>query len=124
MGEHGDADIAALAAHWVDNPSRPGGERLMHRHHLSGRPGPGLPYFDAQLVVVLDPVAHVAEHVAIRRAGLQWPAPGDELSHRLLRVADHATRRGLQLGPGASWALVELLVEAAVVVRRLRGATS
>jgi hypothetical protein len=89
----------------------------MHLHHVTGRPGRGLRYFDPSLTVPLCPACHAREHVAIRRSGLEWPGAGVDLrAYRRLRVADFLNRlsdldRGLVLDAGSTGALAALNLE-------------
>lgn len=52
---------------------------MVHRHHLSGRPAPGQPYSHPRLIVPLRQPDHVALHVALRLAGLEFPPAGASL---------------------------------------------
>jgi hypothetical protein len=67
------------------------GHRPVHLHHVTGRPGPGLPYLDSDLVVPLCRPCHHREHVVLRRLRLEWPTT-DVLRHRRLRVGEHLGR--------------------------------
>jgi hypothetical protein len=93
----------------------------VHGHHATGRPGPRGAYFDRALVVPVCRPCHVALHAGLRRSGLAWPTRGNELRHRLGRVADLCARvadarRGLVLDERSTRALGALLVEAAVAL--------
>jgi hypothetical protein len=89
----------------------------VHRHHITGRIGQGLRYLDPSLTVALCPACHAREHVAIRRSGREWLAPGaDPLVHRHIRVADFLNRlsdldRRLVLDAGSTRALAALNLE-------------
>jgi hypothetical protein len=101
-----------------------GGLGPVHSHHVTGKAKPELPYLDPALVIPLcAPRCHSHEHVAVRRSGLESPAPGGELAHRLARVADHAIRsadagRGLVLSSESTRALGHLLLDALPTARR------
>lgn len=92
-------------------------------HHPTRRPGPGEPYFDTLLRFWLcagGPSHHARAHDMLRDEELDFPPAGaDLLTYRLRALAAHAGWMG-QLGrsfavadPAASWALRDLLVEAA-----------
>jgi len=90
----------------------------IHRHHVTGRPGPGGAYLDAGLVVDLCPGCHVGLHQVLRAAGLNFPVGRGCLRHRLVRVAATAelvgaADRPLVLAPGSARALAALARDAA-----------
>jgi hypothetical protein len=91
------------------------GRPAVHLHHITGRCRADGPYLDPGLVIGLCKRCHNAEHAALRRAGLEWPS-GDELQHRLLRLAHllvriHQLGRPIELGSRSAEALVGLLRE-------------
>lgn len=97
----------------------------VHAHHLTGRPAPGAPYGDPDLVVAVCARCHGAAgglHQTLRTLGVEFPAPGvDVLAHRLRRTAIHAelvaeVGRPLVLAPKSARGLAALLREAAVAV--------
>lgn len=101
----------------------------VHLHHVTGRLGPCFGYLDPRLVVALCAACHSHEHVAVRRAGMEWPTPDDLLAHRLARVADHVLRcadagRGVVLGMESTRALGALLLDAVPVLGRSREVAS
>ncbi len=63
-------------------------------HHITGRPGPGRPYLDPDIVIPLCPPCHTGTggvHPLLRVAGLAWPRPGEDLdAFRLRRLGFHA----------------------------------
>jgi len=94
---------------------------LVHRHHLAGRPGPGRPYFDPDLVLLFCQPCHTGAggvHALLRTEGLAWPRPGeDSLGYRLRRVGFHArlqadSGRSFVLDPVSAEALAMLVFEA------------
>ena len=96
----------------------------VHAHHLTGRPAPGAPYGDPDLVVAVCARCHSAAgglHQTLRALGVEFPAPGvDVLAHRLRRVAVHAELVAeaacpLVLVPRSARGLAALLREAATI---------
>jgi len=90
----------------------------IHRHHVTGRPGPGGAYLDAGLVVAVCAACHVGLHQALRAVGLDFPAGRGSLRHRLLRVGCTAelvggADRPLILAAGSARALGVLALDAA-----------
>jgi len=90
----------------------------LHRHHVTGRPGPGAAYLDPGLVVALCVRCHVSVHQALRAVGLDSPAGRGSLRHRLLRVGCTAelvggAGRPLILSPPSTRALGGLARDAA-----------
>ena len=96
----------------------------VHRHHVTGRPAPGVAYFDGGLVVVLCPGCHASLHQALRVAGVDFPgAEHMYLRHRLLRVGCTAelmadTGRPLVLASTSARSLAVLVREGADALDR------
>lgn len=96
----------------------------LDRHHVTGRPGPGLDYFD-DLVLPLCRRHHTGVeglHPVLRVVGLDFLPPGrDPLAHRLRRAAVHCrlvadAGRPLVLDASSTGGLVHLLLAAADVL--------
>jgi hypothetical protein len=95
------------------------GAQSVEQHHVTGRTAPGGEYFDPALTTPLCVRHHAAQHVLLRRIGLDWPEPGGlALPYRLRRlgvalgrVAD--LRRPFVLSVPASLGAHALLIEAA-----------
>jgi len=90
----------------------------LHRHHVTGRPGPGGAYLDAGLVVAVCAACHANVHQTLRAIGLGFLAGRGCLRHRLVRLAVTAelvgaSGRPLVLGPPSALALAALARDAA-----------
>lgn len=60
----------------------------LHRHHVDGRLGPGLAYFDDRLVTVLPAAEHARLHLVLGDLDAQFPCEGEPvLLHRVRRHA-------------------------------------
>lgn len=95
-----------------------GASGRVHRHHVTGRPAPGAPYFDGGLVVSVCPGCHANVHQTLRAVGVDFPFGHGVLWHRLVRVGCTAeivggAGRPLILGPGSARALAALARAAA-----------
>ncbi len=88
-----------------------------HRHHVSGRRGPGLAYIDPDLVVALSPAEHRRLHLVLDDLGVSWPRPDEPLlAHRARRhailwgwAADHG--RSLAFDPASARAVQRLWLD-------------
>lgn len=97
----------------------------LYRHHVTGRCTPDAAYLDPALVVDLCGRCHDAEHVLLRRLGMEWPGQADVLLHRVGRVEVLARRlagvkRGLVLSPRSTAGLADLLGEVLQVTQEFR----
>ena len=95
-----------------------GQELDVQAHHVTGRAGPGLAYFDPAFTTDLCKACHDLEHAAIRRAALAWPR-GSPLAYRLARSANFLNRL-IDAGRLPTWlsSLAGLLAEAADALRQ------
>jgi len=96
-------------------------------HHVTGREVPGGDYLDPDLVLPLCPPCHTGRagiHPALRAAGLDFPAFGDDLhAFRLRRLGvTYRLIAGMGHGPGrdamSTRAVADLMCEAADVLAR------
>lgn len=71
------------------------GRRPVEWHHLTGRLAPDGCYLDPALVLALCKRHHDREHELLRRAALEFPSIGSDLTgHRLARLLSFLRRCG------------------------------
>jgi len=94
-------------------------------HHVTGRMSSRGAYFDPSVTLGVCARHHSAEHVLLRRLGLDWPAPDVvPLAYRLCRFGtvlrrSHDLGRPFVLTPSSSHGAHLLVIEAAEALGRV-----